>query len=162
MRQLFRSGVLTLGLLVFFPAWVISGEEAILKALEDVRAGVDAGVPYHKLVEVMETARVEVDTLEKGVGNACFRAAVRRCYDWYALGLRSWASLRDNEKERDKYARQAEYGEHHFKDISLKMAENYDKLVRHAQDALPSKWAHGNAELEKAHACLEPRCPRRR
>lgn len=162
MRQLLRSSVLVLGLLVFLPVPAVGGEETVLKALEDLKAGVEAGIPYTRLVEVMETARGEVNRVDKGAGNACFRAAVRRSYDWYALGVRSWASLMENEKERDKYARQAEYGEHDLKEISLKMAENYDKLVKHAQDALPSKWARGGIELEKARMCLEPRTPRRR
>jgi hypothetical protein len=155
MRQLFGTAVLVFGLLLLLGFPARAGEEDVLEALEAVKTGVKEKVSYTKLAELLDAAHLKVNTLQRGVANACFRAAARRCYDWYALGVRSWASLIGNEKQRDKYARQAAYGERDLKDASLKIAENYATLVRHTQDALPSKWAYAELELRKAHECLE-------
>jgi len=155
MRQLCGTAVLVFGFLLFLGFPARAGDEDVLKALEAVKTGVEEKVSQTKLAQLLEEAHLEVNSLQRGVGNACFRAAARRCYDWYALGVRSWASLIENEKQRDKYARQAAYGERDLKDASLKIAENYATLVRHTQDALPSKWAYAELELRKAHECLE-------
>jgi hypothetical protein len=62
-----------------------------------------------------------------------------------------------NQGQRDIHAKQAksEYSDDHMKTINLKMVENYDKLIKHAQEALPSKWEYGNAALDEARGCLE-------
>jgi len=155
MRQLFGASLLAFGLVFRLCSLAASAEEQVLSALQNVKEGVEQGLSHEKLVELLDAAKGEVTGLQKGIGNSCFRVAARRSYDWYVLGVRSWASLIENEKQRDKYARQAEYGEHHLKVANLTIADNYSKLVRHAQDALPSKWAYGEAQLQRAHECLK-------
>jgi hypothetical protein len=130
------------------------GEEEIMSALGDVRTGIEDGVSQKDLSELLDLARAQVETLRKGVGNACFRAAARQCFAWYQQGVSSWGSLIENEKQREKYARQAEFGEHHLKEASQTMASNYGKLVDHARDALTSKWMYGHEALERARECL--------
>jgi hypothetical protein len=35
------------------------------------------------------------------------------------------------------------------------MVANYELLIRHAYEALPSKWNYGNTALQIAHECIE-------
>jgi hypothetical protein len=146
--------LVTLGLMTCLASVAMCGEEEVLNALDDVRAGIVGDVSHDRLSRLLDSARAEVETLRKGVGNDCFRAAARQCYAWYAQGVSSWGSLLENEKQREKYARQAEYGERHLKGASLSMSRNYGKLVNHARDALPSTWMRGHAQLERARECL--------
>jgi hypothetical protein len=147
-------GLVTLGLMTCLASVAMCGEEEVLSALDNVRAGIEGGVSRDRLSRLLLSAREEVGALRKGVGNDCFRAAARQCYAWYAQGVSSWGSLIENEKQREKYARQAEYGEHHLKEACQAMATNYGKLVKHARDALPSKWMCGHAQLDRARECL--------
>jgi hypothetical protein len=147
--------LMVLGIVVFFSPMALCGEVEILQALEDVKAGIEEGLSQEELTQLLHAAWLKVDAMNKAVGNTCFRASVRRCYDWYAQWVSSRGSLIENVEQRDKYWRQAEYGEARLKDASLTIAENYDKLIRHAQGGLPSKRAQGDASLLKAQACLE-------
>jgi hypothetical protein len=144
-----------LAVMVLSPNWAASEETGTLQALERVRVGLAEGISYRELGELLDDVQVQISTLKKDKGNDCFRDAANESYYWYDLGRKTWETMTENTKQRDKYFRQAEYGEHRMRTINMTMAENYDKLVRHTQDALPTKWEYGNAALERARSCME-------
>jgi hypothetical protein len=150
-----RVAVLVSAVIVLFPNWASSEENDTLQALERVRVGLAEGISCRELGELLDDVQVQINTPGKDQGNDCFRAAANESYYWYDLGRKTWETMAENTKQRDKYFRQADYGEHRMRTINRTMAENYDKLVKHTQDALPTKWEHGNAALEKARSCLE-------
>ena len=154
MGHLCRVAVSVLALTVLFPNWSAGEEKGALQALDRIKVGLQEGVSYRELGELLHEARVQMDTLKKGTGHECFRAAAEESYYWYDLGRKAWETMTQNTEQRDKYFRQAEYGEHQMRAIHMTMAANYDKLVKHARDALPTKWEHGNAALERARRCL--------
>ena len=158
MKRLLRISILALGIVVFSPPVAKSAEQEVLQALEAVRAGIQDEVPYGELAELIEAAQVQVYLIKKGDTSDCFRIAVKRSHYWYRLGIKSWETLIHNQQERDVQAKRinSEYWDDDMKAISLKMVENYDKLIQHAEEALPSKWEHGNAALDRAHECLKP------
>jgi len=155
MERFFTIGILVLAIVTLSFSVAISGDQDVLEALEGIKAAVENGASQEELARLLDEAKVQIDTLHKGdVRKDCFRAATKTSHYWYDLGVKSWGALMENQKQRDKYRRKAEYGEHNMKEISLKMVENYDKLISHAQAALPSKWAYGNAALDRARQCL--------
>jgi hypothetical protein len=155
MGRFCRTAVLVIAVVGLFPGWATSEESSTLQALERVRVGLAEGISYRELGGLLDDVRVEVSTLRKDNGNDCFRAAVNDSYYWYDVGRKTWGTMTKNTKQRDKYFRQAEYGEHRMRTVNMTMAENYDKPVKHTQDALPTKWEHGSAALERARRCLE-------
>jgi hypothetical protein len=155
MRQFLRLSILVLAIVVFFPSLAISAEKDVLQALESVKAAVEDGVSYEKVAELLELSGIQVNAIKKGDTSDCFRVAVRRCHYWYRLGVKTWETMINNQEQRDIHAKRAksEYWDDHMKVISLRIVENYDKLIKHAQEALPSKWEYGNAALDEARAC---------
>jgi len=156
MRELCRISILIFGIVALFPSPATSAEEDVLQALENVKVGVEDGVSYEKVAGFLAEARNRVDPIKKGDTSDCFRVAVKRCYYWYRLASKSWEAMIKNQEQRDIHAKQtkSEYLDDHMKTISLRMVENYDKLIKHAQEALPSKWEYGNAALNEARECL--------
>jgi hypothetical protein len=154
MKQLCRVAIPVLSMMLLLPTWATSEENNVLRALEGVKAGIEKGVSCRELGGLLAEANVQISALTRGETSDCFRLAAHRSYYWYDLGEKSWETLIQNQQQRDKYARQAEYGEHHLKAIAATMAANYDRLVRQAQDALPTKWEYGNAALQRARDCL--------
>jgi hypothetical protein len=157
MKQLCRIGILVVAIVVLFSSLATSAEEDVLRALERVKASIEDEVPYKKVAELLDEAKIQVDTIRIGETTNCFRVAVKRCYYWYHLGIKSWQTLIKNQEQRDIHAKRAksEYWDDNTKTVSLKMVENYDKLITHAQETLPSKWEYGNAALDEARDCLE-------
>jgi len=156
MRPLCRIKALVVTIVALSFSVATGGDEDVLKALERIKAAVEAGASPEELAPLLDEAKIHIDQLQRGdVRKDCFRAATRRSHYWYGLGVKSWGALIENEKQRDRYRRKAEYGEHDMKDISWKMVENYDKLIKQAQEALPSKWEYGNAALDRARQCLD-------
>lgn len=157
MTKLCRINVLVFGIVALFPSLSTSAEEDVLQALENVKVGIEDGVSYEKVAGFLAEARNQVDPIKKGDTSDCFRVAVKRCYYWYRLATKSWEALIKNQEQREIHAKQAksEYSDVHMKTIDLKMVENYDKLIKHAQEALPSKWEYGNAALDEARECPE-------
>ena len=155
MKQLFSVGIFFFGVTFLFSTLAGAAEEDVLQALESVRSAVEDEVPYEKVAELLDGAKIQVNAIKKGDTTDCFRAAVKRSYYWYRLGVKSWEMLMKNQEERDIHVKRAksEYSDEHMKTISLKMAEGYDKLVTHAREALPSKWEYGNCALDEAQAC---------
>lgn len=154
MKHLCSVVISVLAVMVLFPNWAASEESDALKALERVRTGLAEGISCRELGERLDEARVQIRPLRKSGGSDCFRAAANESYYWYDLGRKTWETMTENAERRDKYLRQAEYGEHRMRTINITMAENYDRLVKHTQDALPTKWEYGNAALERARSCL--------
>ena len=154
MGRLCRLAISVLALTVLFSSRAACEEDGALQALDRIKVGLGEGISYRELGELLGEARVQMDTLKNGEGDDCFRAAAEESYYWYDLGRKAWETIRKNTEQRDKYFRQAEYGEHQMRAIHMTMAENYDKLVKHAKDALPTKWEYGNAALERARRCM--------
>ncbi|MDY6951591.1 MAG: hypothetical protein SWE60_08770 [Thermodesulfobacteriota bacterium] len=156
MRQLCRIKILVVTIVALSCSMATGGEEDVLEALERIKAAIEDGASREELAPLLDNAKMHIDRLQRGdVRKDCFRAATRRSHYWYDLGVKSWGALMENQKKRDRYRRKAEYGEYDMREISQKMADNYDKLIRHAQDALPSNWAHGNAALDRARECSD-------
>jgi ribosome-binding protein aMBF1 (putative translation factor) len=156
MKQLCRVHILVLTMVALSCSVATSGDKDVLEALERIKAGIEEGTSRERLAQLLDEARTQIDTLQRGdVRKDCFRAATNRSYYWYNLGVKSWGALIENQKQRSRYARQAEYGDHQMKEISLKMVANYDTLIKRAQEALPSKWEYGNAEIDRARQCLD-------
>ncbi len=155
MRQLLKRSILVLAIVVFFPSLAISAEEEVLQALESVKAAIEDGASYKKVAELLELSGIQVHAIKKGDTSDCFRVAVRRCHYWYRLGVKSWETMIHNQEQRDIHAKRAksEYWDDQMKVISVRIVENYDKLIKHAQESLPSKWKYGNAALAEARAC---------
>ncbi len=157
MRELCRISILVFAIAALFPSLSTSAEGDVLQALENVKVGIEDDVSYEKVAGFLAEARNQVDPIKKGDTSDCFRVAVKRCYYWYRLAAKSWEALIENQEQRDIHAKRAksEYSDDHMKPINLKMVENYEKLIKHAQEALPSKWEYGNAALDEARECLE-------
>ena len=154
MGHLCRVAISVLAVMVLFPNLAASEDNDALQALERVRVGLVDGVSCRELGELLGEAQVQINKIGKGKGSECFRDAANQSYYWYDLGRKTWETMTENTKQRDKYFRQAEYGEHRMRTINMTMAENYDKLVKHTQDGLPTKWEYGNTALESARSCL--------
>jgi hypothetical protein len=157
MRKLCIISVSILVMLVLFSSVASSAEDDVLEALERLKAGIENEASYTEVAELMEEAGVQVGAIKKGDTTDCFRIAAKRSYYWYRLGTKSWETLIKNQEQRDIHAKRSrsEYWDDSTKTISLKMVENYDKLIKHAEEALPSKWEYGHAALNQAHKCLE-------
>ncbi|MDY6836431.1 MAG: hypothetical protein SWH78_00525 [Thermodesulfobacteriota bacterium] len=156
MRQLCRMNILVVIIVALSFSVATSGDQDVLEALGRVKAAIEDGASQEELALLLGKAKIQIDRLQRGdVRKDCFRAATKRAYYWYDLGVKNCGALMENQEKRDRYRRKAEYGDHDMKEISLKMVENYDKLIRHAQEALPSKWEHGHAALVRAQQCLE-------
>lgn len=155
MREVCRVGTLAFAILAWSVSVSTAAEADVLSALGRVRQGIEEGGPHEEVAQRLEEARVQVDAIRIGDTTDCFRAAVKRCYYWYRLGTKSWETLIKNQEERAFHAKQAksEYCAGHLKTICLNMVENYDKLISHAQEALPSKWEYGHAALDEAREC---------
>jgi hypothetical protein len=155
MKQLYRIGVSVVGIVLLSSSLAGGAEKDVLQALERVKAAVEGEVSYEKADELVDVAGIQVNAIKKGDTSDCFRVAVRRCHYWYRLGVKTWETIIKNEEQRDIHAKRAksEYWDDHMKVISLRIVENYDKLIRHAQEGLPSKWEYGNAALDEARAC---------
>ncbi len=153
-NKLFKPSILVLGLLVCCCSTAIGGEQEALSALEKIRTGVEEGLSLKELGQLLEGAEAQVNALKIGESDDCVRAAAKRSYHWYRLGVKSSETLTKHQEERDTCKRQIEYGDHSLREIRTKMLENYEKLIKQGQEALPSKWAYGNAELERARQCL--------
>ena len=157
MKQLCRIGIIVVGIVVLFSSVATSAEEDVLQALERVKASIEDKVPYKKVAKLIDEAKIQVDTIRIGDTTNCFRVAIKRCYYWYHLGIKSWQAMIKNQELRDMHAKRAksEYWDDQTKAISLNMVKNYDKLIASAQETLPSKWEYGNAALDEARECLE-------
>jgi hypothetical protein len=156
MKRFFLIGILTLTMVALSFPVAMGGEKETLAALEGIKKGIEEGVPREALAHLLGEAKIQIDMLQRGsIRKDCFRVATKRSYYWYDLGIKSWGALMENQEQRDRYKRQAEHGDHEMKEISLQMVENYDKLIKHAQEALPSKWEYGNAALDRARECLD-------
>lgn len=158
MERFFATTILVLATVSLSFSVAISGDQDVLAALERIKQGIENNASMEELAQLLDEAKEQIDTLQRGtVKKDCFLDATKGSYYWYNLGVKSWGALMDNEKQRARFARQAEYGDHEMKEISLKMVENYETLIKHAQEALPSKWEYGTAEIERARQCLEMR-----
>lgn len=157
MRRFCIISISVLVIVVLFSSLASSAEDNVLETLERLKAGIENEASYTEVAELLEEARIQVNGIKKGDTTDCFRSAAKRSYYWYRLGTKSWETLIKNQEQRDIHAKRSrsEYWDDNMKTISLKMVENYDKLIKHAEEALPSKWEYGHTALDQAHKCLE-------
>jgi hypothetical protein len=159
MKRFLAVTVVVLGVFSSLPGSAGAAEYEALEALEKVRQGIEEGVSYGRLGLLLDEAQSAVRTLQRGVTQECFRIAAITCYHWYDLGRKSWGALIENQQKRDFYARQLEsvYYDDQMKAIFPIVIDNYDKLIRHAEESLPSNWENGHAALERARECPRDR-----
>jgi hypothetical protein len=155
MKQISGISILIFAMLLFFSSHARCGEEEVLEALETVKTHVEAGVSPETLAGLLDEARIQIDGLGADDKDDCFREAVRRCYYWYDLARKSRETMIENQQQRDKYDREAIFGEVYMRTTYEKMVANYEQLIRHTYEALPSKWAYGNTALQMAYECLQ-------
>jgi len=89
MKHLCRVAISIVAMMILFANWAASEENGALQALERVRVGVAEGISCRELGELLDEARVQINTLREGAGSDCFRAAVNDSYYWYDLGRRT-------------------------------------------------------------------------
>jgi hypothetical protein len=156
MKQLFVIVIMGVSVLVCSFSTARGVDRDVIRALEEIGEHIEQGASYEELLPMLDAVRPQIDALERGtLRKDCFRTAVKGAYYWYDLGAKSWAALMENEREKERYEIQAEYGESEMKEISLTMVENYEKLIEHARKALPSKWDYAKAALDQARQCLK-------
>lgn len=156
MKQLVRISILVSSMVLLYSSPAPCVEEEVLKVLETIKARVAAGVSPEALTELLDEAKIQIDALEHDERqNDCFRHAVRRCYYWYDSARRTRDTMIENQKQRDACDEEAIFGDEHMKAAYANMVVNYEKLIRHAYETLPAKWAYGNSALEMAQGCLK-------
>jgi hypothetical protein len=141
---------------VFLSSIAAGEEEKVLESLNAIKTHVETGVSPETLAGLLDEAKVQIDILEQNdIADDCFREAVTNCYYWYDLARRSRETMVANQVQRDKYDQKAIFGDEGMRPMYEKMVANYEQLIRHAHEALPSKWNYGNAALQIAHECIE-------
>jgi hypothetical protein len=131
-------------------------EAQVLESLNAVKAHVENGVSPATLAGLLDEARIQIDILEQGdIRRDCFVEAVKHCYYWYDLARRSRETIIANQVQRDKYDQKAIFGDPDMRQTYEKMVANYEQLIRHAYQALPSKWNNGHIALQVARECVE-------
>jgi len=156
MKQIYRITVLVLAMAVSFSSIAKCEEEEVLQTLNAIKTHVETGVSPETLARLLDDAKAQIDILEQDdIGDDCFRKAVTNCYYWYNLARRSRETMVANQVQRDKYDREAIFGDVDMRPTYEKMVANYEQLIRHVHEALQSKWEYGNAALQVAHECLE-------
>ncbi|MBW1769900.1 MAG: hypothetical protein JRF64_05065 [Deltaproteobacteria bacterium] len=156
MKQIFRISILVSVIVFLFSFAATSGEEEVLQALETVKTRVEEGISPEGLAGLLDEAKIQIDALEQDdIPDDCFGFAVRRCHYWYNSARMSRDTMIKNQERRDECDIKAIFGEEHMKATYATMVVNYEKLLRHTYEALPTKWAYGNAALEGAHKCLK-------
>jgi hypothetical protein len=156
MKHVYRITVPVLAMAVFFSTNATCEEEKVLQTLNAIKTHVETGVSPETLAGLLDEAKVQIDILDQdNTANDCFREAVTNCYYWYNLARRSRETMTRNQIQRDKYDQEAIFGDEAMRPTYEKMVANYEKLIRHAYEAEPSKWNYGNAALQIAHECIE-------
>lgn len=142
-------------MVVFLSSNAECGEEEVLQALDAVKTNVESGVSPDTLGRLLDEAKVQIDILEQeDLADDCFRQAVANCYYWYTLARRNRETVIANQVQRDKYDQKAMFGDVRMRPTYEKIVANYEELIKHAYEALPSKWDYGNAGLQVARECL--------
>ncbi len=155
MKQVYRITTLVLAMVVLLSSNAKCGEEEVLQALDAVKTHVESGVSPDTLARLLDEAKVQIDILEQeNLADDCFREAVANCYYWYTLARRNRETMIANQVQRDKYDQEAIFGDVSMRPTYEKIVANYEELIRHAYEALPSKWSYGNAGLQIARECL--------
>jgi hypothetical protein len=154
-KQVYRLTTLILAMVVFLSSNAECGEEEVLQALDAVKTNVESGVSPDTLGRLLDEAKVQIDILEQeDLADDCFRQAVANCYYWYTLARRNRETVIANQVQRDKYDQKAMFGDVRMRPTYEKIVANYEELIKHAYEALPSKWDYGNAGLQVARECL--------
>jgi hypothetical protein len=156
MKHVCGIAILAFATTLFFSSTATCEEEKVLQALDAIKIHVETGVSPETLAELLDEAKVQIDILEQDdMADDCFRESVTNCYYWYNLARRSRETMIENQIQRDKYDQKAIFGDEKMRPTYEEMVANYELLIRHAYEALPSKWDYGNAALQIAHECAE-------
>ena len=105
-----RLAVLILMVIFYVPVTGCSDkitpqEAKVLVALEAVQRGVEADIDYDKFVQLLMTAKAEIDMLKKKDSpNPCFLSAIDKCYASYEIARKAWdrkMTLQDEARKAD-------------------------------------------------------------
>ena len=80
-------------------------EAKVLVALDEIQRGVEEKIEYNQFVQLLETAKAELDTLSQSTTpNPCFLSAVEKCYASYEIARKAWQKMmeaKDQSKKAD-------------------------------------------------------------
>lgn len=82
----------------------ISPQEAkVLVALDEIQRGVEAGIDYERFMQLLGTAKAEIDMLKPGdQPNPCFPSAVEKAYASYEIAGKAWKRKMTEADEKRK------------------------------------------------------------
>ena len=66
-------------------------EAKVLVSLDEIQRAVEANVEYDQFVQLLMTAKAEIEMLEKSdKPNPCFQSAIEKCYASYEIARKAW------------------------------------------------------------------------
>jgi len=69
----------------------LAGEKEVLKALEELKGSLGAGVSYNRYRELMDEAEIQIDTIKGNKNrNTCFIENIEYCFYLYNLPMSLW------------------------------------------------------------------------
>ena len=149
MKTLGRASVLVLVLLLGRASFAAAGEKDVLKALEKIKANLEAEVPYDKCAESLVDAKAEINMLKREVRkNQCFMKAVHQSYSWFKKGINDLGQMEQYQAQAWKHSRRRWAG-------NRRLAKKYENLAKSARQGLPEKWDKAAYYLDEAYGCLE-------
>ena len=78
-------------------------EAKVLVALEEIQRAVGENVQYDKFVQLLGTARAELDMLKQSTKpNPCFLSAAEKCYASYDIAQKAWQKKTEANDEKKK------------------------------------------------------------
>ncbi len=78
-------------------------EAKVLVTLDEIQRGVEANIDYDKFVQLLMTAKAEIDMLKQNdEPNPCFQNAVEKCYASYEIAGKAWKKKMEEKDERRK------------------------------------------------------------
>ena len=91
MKRTFSVIVLALVTLLVFFSGAFAGEKDVLKALEKIKASVEAGVNYAKYRKLVDDAMVKINVYKRGKKiNKVFLHNANLSYEYYYTAAKSW------------------------------------------------------------------------
>ena len=78
-------------------------EAKVLVSLDGIQRGVEANVDYDQFVQLLATAKAEIEMLKSGdKPNPCFQSAVEKCYASYEIAGKAWQRKMEEADENRK------------------------------------------------------------
>ena len=142
--------VLVLVILSAFFSSAVAGEKDVLRALEKLKAGVEAGVTYKKYSELLADAKTEINMLERKTNkNQCFMEAVEKSYNIYEGARPDCDTARD--WERSAVELEAKFPDGTLENVIATMRT----VARDYQEDCNAYVKKAAERLDEAYKCLE-------